>query len=179
VENSEVFEVMMVRDNLSSFPEYKLPEGYSFRLYEIGDYKAWVRIHLEAEPYHHVDQQLFEREFGTDEKLLGDRQYFVCDRQGKEVATATAWFNDDLVGKNYGRIHWVAVSPDYQGKGLAKALTARLCKCFIELNHSKALVTTENFRLNAIHIYRKYGFEPLPRNKQEKIFWENFKNKIQ
>jgi ribosomal protein S18 acetylase RimI-like enzyme len=170
----KVFEVMMVRENLTGFPISHLPELFTFRLFRPGDAETWVRIHLEAEPYHHVDKALHEREFDTDEIVLSLRQYFVCTPEGREIATASAWFNDDLIGRNYGRIHWVAVSPDYQGKGIAQALTRRLCERFVELGHSKALVTTENFRTNAIHIYRKFGFVPAPRNGQEDIFWEEF-----
>ncbi len=169
----KVFEVMMVRDHLDGIPGAPLPQGYSIRRYRDGDYRSWIRIHLEAEPYHRVDHQLFSVEFGTDEQLIGLRQFFVCDPEEREVGTATAWFNDDLAGHNYGRIHWVAVSPQHQGMGLAKALTATVCRRFVELGHPRALVTTESFRLNAIGIYRKFGFVPSPRNRQEQDFWEN------
>jgi ribosomal protein S18 acetylase RimI-like enzyme len=125
-----------------------------------------------------VNRQLFEREFGTEEQLISLRQFFVCDPAGREVGTATAWFNHDLVGPGYGRIHWVAVSPDHQGRGLAKALTTRLCRRFVELGHTRALVTTENFRLNAIGIYRKFGFEPYPRNESERQFWEEYERRL-
>lgn len=171
----DVFEVMLKRDELLNYPDYALPPGYTFRLYKAGDYEAWVRIHLEAEPFHSVDLPLFFKEFGNDENILGKRQYFACNPEGREVGTATAWFNNELLGENYGRIHWVAVSPVHQGKGLAKALTTRVCHRFVELGHSKALVTTENFRTNAIHIYLKFGFMPCPRNETEKQFWQNFR----
>ncbi len=176
MENQEraVIEVMMVKDAIAALPEYLLPEGYEFRLYRTGDLVNWVRIHREAEPFHHVDLKLFTREFGGDEHLISLRQYYLCDHAGKEVGTATAWFNNELAGPGYGRIHWVAVCPDHQGRGLAKALTTKLCRRFIELGHTKALVTTENFRLNAIGLYRKFGFEPYPRNEQERLFWEEY-----
>ncbi|MFC2124038.1 GNAT family N-acetyltransferase [Bacteroidota bacterium] len=175
---NEVISLMMIRDHLLDYPRFDVPPGYSIRYYVKGDYNAWLRIHSEAEPYHKVDRQLFFEQFGDDEKIIRDRQFFVCDHTGKEVGTATAWFNDDLVGRNYGRIHWVAVSPDHQGKGLAKALTTRLCDRFVELAHTQALLTTENFRVDAIHIYMKFGFIPSSRNEREKVFWEYFKNQI-
>jgi ribosomal protein S18 acetylase RimI-like enzyme len=175
----DVFEVMLAREHLKDFPVYRLADRLSFRLYKPGDANTWVRIHLEAEPYHKVDISLFENEFGLDHGILSRRQFYVCTAEGHEVGTATAWFNNDLMAENYGRIHWVAVSPDYQGKGIAKALTSRLCERFIELGHTKALVTTENFRLNAIHIYRKFGFEPVYRTPKEEAFWKDYYQKFE
>ena len=175
IKKNEIIPLMMTRDHLLDYPRFDIPPGYSIRLYKKGDFKAWIRIHLEAEPYHEkIDKQLFIEQFGNDESILGERQFFVCDQDGKEVGTATAWFDDDLVGKNYGRIHWVAVSPEHQGKGLAKALTTRLCDRFVELRHKQAFLTTENFRVDAIHIYLKFGFVPYPRNEREKDFWKSF-----
>ena len=82
---------------------------------------------MEAEPYHDVTPDLFRREFGGGDAHLPARQLFVCDATGREVGTATAWFNDDDRGLHWGRIHWVAISPDCQGRGLGRALVAATC----------------------------------------------------
>lgn len=169
---------MMVRKSLKGLPDYPLPDGFRIRLFEKGDQNTWVRIHQETEGYHTVDPDLFTREFGKDLSKLQQRQFFIIDKNGIPIGTASAWDDNELAGRGFGRIHWVAIVPDYQGKGLAKALTSRVCHRFHELGHKQALVTTENFRLNAIHIYRKFGFEPFPRNEAEKEFWEQYTREL-
>ena len=44
-----------------------------------------------------------------------------------KIATATAWYGQHQ-GKRLGRLHWISVRPDHQGKGLGKALIARALK---------------------------------------------------
>jgi ribosomal protein S18 acetylase RimI-like enzyme len=171
---SEIFEVMMVRNDLNNLPDHPLPSGYHIRFFLEGDQHSWIRVHQETEGFHTILPELFVREFGSDIQKLQSRQFYVCDTSGVPVGTATAWDDDQLIGTGFGRIHWVAVLPDYQAQGLAKALTSRVCRRFQELGHEKALVTTENFRQNAIHIYESFGFEPFSRNDTEMKFWEKY-----
>ena len=70
-----------------------------------------------------------------------------------------------------GRIHWVAVHPGHQGKGIANAMITKLMGIFLKLNHKHAIVTTENFRVTALKIYLKFGFSPCPRNEIEEQSW--------
>ncbi len=174
----DVFEVMMVRNELGNLPVYSLPFVFQIKAFMEGDQDTWVKIHQITEDYHSINHELYYREFGTDLQKLSDRQFFVCDQKGRAVGTATAWEDNEIIGQGFGRIHWVAVLPEFQGRGLAKALTSEVCQRFQKLGYNKALVTTENFRLNAIHIYRKFGFEPFPRNETEKQFWEFYSRQI-
>ena len=68
-----------------------------------------------------VEDQLFEREFNRDFGALEDRCFYLTADAGEEIGTITAWWQPDLNGKEWGQIHWVAIHPDYQGRGLCQA----------------------------------------------------------
>lgn len=163
---------MMIRETLGNLPAATLPPGYRFRPYRPGDAATWVRILREA-GFEGIDEARFGREFGPDEAALAERQLFVQTTDGTDVATATAWLDDALVGPHVGRIHWVAVVPGHQGRGLGKALGAALLHRFAELGHEQALLTTEDFRRNAIHVYETLGFQPAPRSEREAAAWRD------
>jgi GNAT superfamily N-acetyltransferase len=162
----------MVRETLQDVPVFPLPAGFSLRFHRPGDDATWTRIQQQAERYHDVKSELFQREFGEGEAQLSQRQLFLCDATGREIGTGTAWFNDDYHGKAWGRIHWVAVTADHQGRGLGGALVSALCQRFIELRHIRACLTTESIRLPAINLYLSFGFQPEIKHEADRREWE-------
>src|SRR2546430_10546383 len=108
---------IMVRQNLEGIPDFGMPEGFSLRWYQPGDEENWFRIQAAADKFNEITRELFERQFGSDQELLAKRQCYLVDAQGKAIGTGSAWFNDDFEGKKYGRVHWVALAPQYQGRG--------------------------------------------------------------
>ncbi len=163
--------IIMVREHMEDIPEYALPPGYSIRWYRPGDEAHWVRIHLEADKYNTITPELFTREFGTDPHLLAERQCYLVDMEGHVIGTATAWFNENFRGRPYGRVHWVAIVPEMQGRGLAKPLMATVCLRLRELGHDRAYLTTSTARLPAINLYLKFGFLPGIRNERDLAVW--------
>ena len=151
--------VLMVRPNLENLPNFALQSGYSFRWYAPGDEQAWLEIHRQADLYNQVSLELFQQQFGTDPTLLNRRQVYLLTGQGAVIGTSTAWFNDNFEGLPYGRVHWVAIVPDYQGQGLAKPLLSVTCQRLKELGHERAYLTTSSARVAAIRLYEKFGFQ--------------------
>ncbi len=123
----------MTRPTLDGLPIYPLPEGFSLRTYRPGDEDAWVAIHVEADRWNRVTQELFWREFGTDSALLAERQFYLCEAGGMPIGTATAWFNSSYHGARWGRIHWVVLRPAYHGRGLSRPLLAAACRRLADL----------------------------------------------
>lgn len=156
-------EIRMVRPDLDDLPVVAVPPGFALRFHRSGDDETWTRIHHEAERFHEVSADLFRREFGHAHDELARRQLFLCDPEGREVGTATAWF-DPHRGEEWGRIHWVAVSESHQGRGLGRALVSAVCQRFRELGHTRAYLMTETVRVPAIKLYQSFGFrlEPDP-----------------
>lgn len=166
-----LYEVRMIRRHLLDCPiSAPLPAPYALRPYQPGDDATWVAVHAAAERHHEITPALFRQQFGTDEERLRARMLFLVDGEGAAVGTAAAWEGEGA-DAGLGRIHWVAVVPWAQGKGLGKALVAALCRRFVELGHERAYLTTETVRLPAIRMYLSFGFEPEIRDEEDRAAW--------
>ena len=168
----------MVLKDLEGVPEAALPEPFTIRRYAEGDEENWTNIHLEADLYSDITPELFGEEFGHDRKMLAQRQYYLCDGDGKTVGTTTVWTNADFPEKNWGRIHWVAIVPSAQGKGLAKPLLSVCLKRMKELGHNGAYLDTSSVRVPAINLYIRYGFVPHIAKAEDAETWRAIGEKV-
>lgn len=160
VSDEQILHLRMVRADLEDIPTFELPAGYTLRRYEPGDEEAWVEIERQADRYNVITPDLFRREFGGDVEALRLRQYYLCDAAGAAVGTTTAWYGDESRGRDWGRVHWVAIVPPMQGRGLSKPLLAAACNRLRALGHERAYLSTETPRVPAICLYLKFGFLP-------------------
>jgi GNAT superfamily N-acetyltransferase len=71
----------------------------------------------------------------------------------------------------WGRVHWMAITPQFQGRGLGKTLLSAICQRLRELGHERAYLTTSSARVQAVGLYLKFGFEPLIRNIEDESLW--------
>lgn len=163
--------VNMYRATLDNLPDYPLPAGYQIRPFVPGDEQEWVRIESATERFIPITAEVFFKEFGTDSKLLAERQLFLVNPHGVAIGTATAWLDDNHYGQSYGRFHWLAIHPDWQGRGLSKPLLAQTCRRLRELGHDKAYLVTSTARLKAIKLYLKFGFLPEIRGAEDEQIW--------
>jgi GNAT superfamily N-acetyltransferase len=173
--NTGLVAISMFRPNLDGLPVCPPPAGFTLRFYRPGDAATWTRIHEETERHREVTPELFGRVFGGGEAQLPLRQLFLCDEAGREIGTGTAWFNDDYYGLPWGRVHWVAVAPQYQGRGLGRVLTAAVCQRLRELGHARAYLKTESVRLAAIALYLDFGFVPEIKHGGDRREWEHLR----
>ena len=145
----------------------RLPEGYHFRTYQPGDDAIWMELMYAAEPFFVVKPELFEEQFGSQRKDLAGRMFYVDSDQGETVGTATAWWQPDWrESGDWGMVHWVAVHPDHQRRGLAKPLVARVLHRMAQ-EHQRAFLGTSTGRVFAIKTYLDYGFAPDPSELQK------------
>jgi GNAT superfamily N-acetyltransferase len=148
---------MECRD-LRLVPHHPLPPPFTLRPFQPGDIQTWIRIESAADPYQTATAELFDRQFGGDVAMLTERQLYLCNGTGEAIGTATAWFDPTNPVPNWGRIHWVAILPAWQGQGLAKPLLSAACARLRALGHSRAYLRTETVRSVAISLYRQFGF---------------------
>ena len=160
----------MARDSLEAMPQYSLPEGFSLRWCRPGDETLWRSIQLAADSYNHFDEGRFAREFGADTVRLQERQCFLFSPDGEAIGTATGWWGQ-AVAEEIGRVHWVAIVPAFQGRGLSKPLLTAVCERLRALGHERVFLTTSTARIVAIRLYLGYGFEPLVRSPGEDASW--------
>jgi GNAT superfamily N-acetyltransferase len=174
--NAEPQRVVMVRGDLHKIPEFALPEGFALQWYRPGHEELWLRIHLETERHRLIAPGLFVQQFGSDPQLLTQRQCYLYGPGGTAAGTATAWFDHAFQGQAYGRVHWVAVLPEYQRRGCGKALVAVTCRRLRELGHERAYLATSALRVPAIRLYLQFGFKPLIRTQTEAATWERIQH---
>ncbi|MFW6039373.1 MAG: GNAT family N-acetyltransferase [bacterium] len=159
--------IWMFRDDLEAIPQHPLPAGYTFHWYEPGDERHWLAIHRVADIYNTFSPETFTKQFHGDTDALRQRQCYLLDAQGEPIGTATAWYDDANIGEadnqSFGRVHWVAIVPEAQGRGLARPLLTVILNRLRELDHRRAYLSTQTARSRAIHLYERFGFVERPR----------------
>ncbi|PQV63430.1 Ribosomal protein S18 acetylase RimI [Abditibacterium utsteinense] len=155
IENSLETHVQMARPHLNNWAASSLPAGFSIRVYQSGDEVNWRAIQERADPFNSFDDTTFATWFGDDEAVLRARQRYLLAPDGQVIGTATAWFDNSQTG----RVHWVAIVPEYQGRRLARPLLWVIGQTLRELGHTSAVLTTSIERPVAIALYRTLGFE--------------------
>jgi len=170
--------ITMIRADLENIPYYALPAGYAIRWYKPGDAETWVRIQQEADKYNEITLPLFECQFGSSLPVLRDRLCFLCDADGTAIGTAAAWFDDNYNNQRYGRVHWVAIVSQMQGRGLSKPMMTTVLNRLRDLGHSRAYLTTATMRIPAIRLYLKFGFLPEIKNERDAGAWQQVRKQI-
>lgn len=153
------FAVSMSRAHLHDIPGFPFPRGFGVRSMRPEDGAVWEEIERDAEPFFNLDPGLFAREFGGDAAEIAQRCYFITGERGEAVGTISAWHSRGGRGEAWGRIHWVAVRPAFQGKGLAKAGLSYALRRLAEW-HGRAWLATQTARVGAIKLYLDFGFVP-------------------
>lgn len=153
------------------------PPGFGIRTMTLADVPTWTAIQRDAEPYLKIQDDLFVRSFGTDEEAIGQRCHLITGPDGQDVGTISAWWNPDFRGKAWGQLHWLAVRPAHQGKGLARAGTAVVVRELAQW-HPRAYLGTHAKRLGAIHLYLQFGFQPLIDSERERDIWDDIRARL-
>ncbi len=169
--------VLMVKTDTKTYPRFDLPEGYRFSGYMLGFETEWAILMYQLEQTDSLQEavQIFQNEFLSQPQLLPKCCLFVLDSAGTVVATASLWFGEHF-GEVLQRIHWVAASPNHQGKGLVKALITKLLDVYNELGCKDFIyLSTQTWSYKAINIYSKFGFTPYVGPKPVKWKGDNFK----
>ncbi len=144
--------------SLENIQNYDLPEGYKFVYFKDGDELEWVKININAGVFLTIEDGLnaFNRSFGANYHLMKERCLFIENEACEKIATSTAYFVDENVGK----VHWVAISKSEQGKKLAKPLLCKVLSLLKELNHKNTILHTQTYNWLAIKVYLDLGFVP-------------------
>lgn len=162
--------VWMVHRDLARAPAHGLPPGYRMRPYAAGDLQTWLRIQA-TDPFFTPSAETFAASMPGDDAYLAARVLFLADPAGEAIGTITAWSNRELLGREIGQIHWVALVTAARGLGLAKPMLSAACAALRAHGHAEACLETNTRRLPAINLYRQFGFEPHVRGEEELEAW--------
>ncbi len=160
----------MRREHLSNLPLLLPRNGYSIRWFRPGDEANWAQIQSEADYFNRITRNLFQSQFGGAGESLGQRICFLEDAQHRPIGTGAAWFVE-RPDSPMGRIHWLAVLPEAQGRGHGQTLLSVLCQRLRELGHRQVFLKTASARILAIRLYLKFGFTPWPSGADEEAVW--------
>lgn len=152
-------ELKMICDPLKLVNDVSLLRGFSLVSHRPEFMQNWTRIQRAADQLNEISDDLFRIAFGTDDHVLHQRILYLKNAEEEIIGTSAAWFGDEPFDGSWGRVHWVAVLPEYQGQGLGKYLLSETIKRLIELGHQKAYLTTDSRRPHAIKLYQDFGFE--------------------
>lgn len=141
----------------------ELPAGYSLRLYQPGDEGHWARIETSVLEFPSEERAAayYAERFLPYPDELARRCVFAVDARGVPVATATAWW----VGEDAERracLHWVAVCPAHQGRGLGKAVAIKALSLFSGCGETGPVyLHTQTWSHTAVRMYASLGFRML------------------
>ena len=140
--------------------ENGLPPGYTFKFFEPDDVKHWSRIETSVLEFEteQAAESYFMMSYMPHIRQLEKRCLFALNPDGLPVATATAWYADSELG-HQASLHWVAVCPEYQGKGLGKSVTRKALSVFQSLEPGAPIwLHTQTWSHVAVRMYHSLGF---------------------
>ena len=168
--------ILMTKTDTKNYPRFELPIGFAFCGYKAGYEKEWADLMFELGQTDTLKQaqEVFENEFLSKPELLQKQCLFVLDKSGEVAACGSLWHGEHF-GKQLWRIHWIATKPNYQGKGLIKALLTKLLDIYNELGFDGFVyLTSQTWSYKAINLYSKFGFMPYKGEKPQNWKTENY-----
>jgi RimJ/RimL family protein N-acetyltransferase len=158
------FDLAMHRRAGTPLPSALLPPGYSLVAFQPGDEAAWATIEtavLEFSSETKARQYFCEQYLGCIEEARR-RVFFVRTPEGDKVGTTTVWWT--YTGKQrVVELHWVGLKPEYQGKGIGKAMVALAMQECLEIEGEVDVdLHTQTWSYLAIGIYLQVGFKLMP-----------------
>ncbi|MCA9765294.1 MAG: GNAT family N-acetyltransferase [Carnobacterium sp.] len=155
-------EIWMTRLLELPVTKHHLPQGFDFVFYQEGDEVEWAAIETAVSEFEDTVQALtyFGEKFAPHLKELKKRMLFVVNSSGEKIGTCSAWWKEAPNKDRYPLVHWVAVKPGYQGKGIAKAMLTHTLTLLQDLEHTSPIyLHTQTWSLVAIQLYQHFGFD--------------------
>ena len=157
-------------------PDVPLPAGYVIRACRPGDTASWADA-LRAGGFESWgEEQVLEFLEGA-ERREGSR---VIEQGGRIVAATFATrisnrLSMDLVGggdpSKKGALDYVVTHPDHRGLGLGRATCTEVSRFLVARGYKTVSLSTDDWRLPAIHIYLSMGFRPVMNRNDMQARW--------
>jgi GNAT superfamily N-acetyltransferase len=172
----EYVPVKMFHPAVREAPVFTLPEGFFSRTYRPGDEVEWASIETAVGEFGFQDKARshFDNEFADRDEELGERCFFI-GHGGRAIGdlmigTAMGWYGDCDGSGVIGRIHWVGIHPQFQGRGLGRPLVSLAVEC-LKRFHETAYLATQTTSFRGVRIYLDFGFLPVITDEESKRGW--------
>ncbi|MBP6793750.1 MAG: GNAT family N-acetyltransferase [Saprospiraceae bacterium] len=118
--------------------------------------KAWIEKYFDQKEEH--DQETFEN--FENEILSNHGQVFFCLNEGKAIGTVAMFKYND----NCYELAKMAVKDEFQGYGISHLLIQACLNYAKKSKAGKIILFTNSILIQAINLYKKYGFIQVPVN---------------
>lgn len=157
----EFFKIILKREKGRTLRNATLPEKFKFVKFKDGDEKAWAEIEKSVLEFENTKdgEEYFKNKYLPYIDELKRRTIFIENSNEEKIATFTAWwrYTDE---RRHPFMEWVAVKPEYQGKGLGKALISEGIKLMVAIEGDCDMyIPTQTWSYKAISLYRWAGFD--------------------
>lgn len=137
----------------------ELVNGFSIRPYSgEKDEIAWAKIETAVGEFDSIEDAVSCHKHYLDypEELM-KRQWFVVDENDDAVATCTVWWTGE---DKIPCIHALSCLPEFQGKGIGKAVAIKAISSSIDSDNRTVWLETQSWSYKAICLYLSIGFVP-------------------
>ncbi|MFD3519190.1 mycothiol synthase [Streptomyces sp. NPDC058653] len=139
-------------------PEPVLPDGITVRTFVPGqDDEAWLAVNAAAFAHHPEQGGLTQRDLDdrVAEPWFDPKGFFLAERDGRLVGFHWTKVHAD---EQLGEVYVVGISPDAQGGGLGKALTAIGLRHLAARGLPTAMLYVDADNTAAVTVYERLGF---------------------
>lgn len=153
--------IFMKRPAGAPLKEFYLPEGFKFTYFKKGDEKLWAGIETSVMEFNSKNDacKYFEKKYLPFLSELERRCIFVQDDKGNKIATLSIWWEGTGKCRSCW-LHWFAVKPGFQGKGIGNALLYKAMKEMILIEGDvDVYLKTQTWSHRAINLYKRQSFE--------------------
>lgn len=156
---AEQLQMLWPEELLDVPPVVHVPDGYELRTFRTGDEDAYCRLMAAAgfEGWNTARLQEWLLRVIPDGLFLVESA--AADKR-EIVATAMATHHPLDLHPFGGGLGWVAGNPEHKGKGLGMTVCAAVTARFIRGGYRRIYLKTDDWRLPAIKIYLKLGYQP-------------------
>ncbi|MBT2364891.1 mycothiol synthase [Streptomyces sp. ISL-10] len=141
-----------------SVPEAVYPPGVTVRTFTPGqDDAAWLEVNAAAFAHHPEQGSLTQRDLDDRkaEPWFDPKGFFLAERDGRIVGFHWTKVHAE---EQLGEVYVVGISPDAQGGGLGKALTATGLRHLAAQGLPTAMLYVDADNLAALRVYEQLGF---------------------
>ncbi len=171
---------MLHPDPLPVRPSMPCPLGFRIRCLRPDEGPVWAHIEHIVNEFANPDAALdrFRWEFAPFPQQIAQRCLVVETTNGDVVGTTSAWYHPAFQGGLWGRLHWVAILLEYQGKGLARPLLVAALNR-MAVFHRRAFLDSDPSRIKALRLYLDYGFRPRLHSAEDHAAWSIVSRNLQ
>lgn len=152
--------IIMRCDCIKNIEDIKLPIGYNFKTFEIGDEKQWARLEYKVGDFDTINEAIdyFKMNYMNDIDEIKKRCILVVNKNNQIVSSCIAW-KDKKDDKDVASLHWLITDETCQNRGIGTATLLKTLQTFKKLGEIPVYIHTQPWSYKAIYLYNKYGFK--------------------